>query len=50
MNSVQLVLLLLLAKNDPLCLPIAALGRKQVARVLKLYGYEITRHIPVGDV
>ena len=49
-NTVQLVLLLLLAKDNPLWLPIAVLGREQVARVLELYGYEITRHIPVGDV
>ena len=49
MNTVQLVLLLLLAKDNPLWLPIAVLGREQVARVLELYGYEITRHIPVGD-
>ncbi|DBA66673.1 TPA: hypothetical protein ACH3X2_002183 [Trebouxia sp. C0005] len=50
MNTVQLVLLLLLAKDNPLWLPIVVLGREQVARVLELYGYEITRHIPVGDV
>lgn len=50
MNTVQLVLMLLLAKDNPLWLPIAVLGRLQVARILELYGYEVTRHIPVGDM
>lgn len=49
-NTVQLMLLLLLAKDNPLWLPIAVVGRVQVARVLERYGYEVTKHIPVGDV
>ena len=47
MNTVQLVLLLLLAKDNPLWLPIAVLGCEQVARVLELYGYEITKIVSV---
>ena len=49
MNTVLLVLMLLLATNNcnPLWLPIAALRRLQVARVLEQYGHEVTRSIDI---
>ncbi len=34
--------MLLLAKDNPLWLPIAVSGRLQVARVLERYGYEVS--------
>jgi hypothetical protein len=50
MNTMQLILILLLAKDNPLWLPVAVLGRVQVTRALERYGYKITKHIPVGDI
>ena len=40
----------LLAKNNPLWLPVAVLGRVQVAKAMERGGYEVTKHIPVGDI
>jgi hypothetical protein len=49
-NTMQLLLILLLAKNNPLWLPIAFVGRAKISRILEHYGYEVTKHIPIGDV
>lgn len=41
-NTMQLVLILLLAKDNPLWLPVAIVGRVQISRILERYGYEVT--------
>jgi hypothetical protein len=49
-NTMQLLLVLLLAKSNPQWLPVALVGRAKVSRSLEHYGYEVTKHIPIGDV
>ncbi len=49
-NTMQLLLVLLLAKSNPQWLPVALVGRAKVSQSLEHYDYEVTKHIPIGDV
>lgn len=50
LNNEHYVLILLLAKDNPLWLHVAVVGSVKVAKALERYGYEITKHIPAGDI
>jgi len=48
-NTMQLVLILLLAKDNPLWLPVAIVGHVQISRILERYGPRFHTTWPTWD-